>query len=154
MRKNLIAFVLQIFVKLCNCHTALADCERRLESFARDEVSKQNLELPFNASNQADAVSHGLGVRNLFTLAIADRGIYPVRNDISEDETTSGTTPSPTLSWICSTLPEFHICGFATVCSICSLSGLVTRRPSANPLPLGEGALRHQKYQSSICNKM
>jgi len=30
-----------------------ADCERRLESFARDNISKQNLELPFNASNQA-----------------------------------------------------------------------------------------------------
>ena len=53
------------------------------------------------------------------------------------------STPSPTLSWICSTLPEFRICGFATVYSICSLSGLVTRRPSANPLPLGEGVFRH-----------
>ncbi len=28
-------------------------------------------------------------------------------------------------SWICSTLTEFRICGSATVCSICSLSGLV-----------------------------
>ena len=102
-----------------------------------------------------DAVSQGLGVRNLFTLAIADQ----VRNDISEDETTSSTTPSLTLSWICSTLPEFRICGFATVCSICSLSGLVTRCLSANPLPHGEGALRHcermrsnpEKHQASSC---
>ncbi len=29
-------------------------------------------------------------------------------------------------SWICSTLTEFRNSGFATVCSICSLSGLVT----------------------------
>ena len=39
-------------------------------------------------------------------------------------------------SWICSTLTEFRICDVVTVCSICSLSGLVTLRPSANPLEL------------------
>ena len=34
-------------------------------------------------------------------------------------------------SWISSTLTEFRICGFATVCSICSLSGIhfVSFRP-------------------------
>ena len=88
-----------------------------------------------NAFTSLLAVSQGLGAQDLSNPAIADQ----VRNDISEDETTSSTTPSPTLSWICSTLPEFRICGFATVCSICSLSGLVSRRPSANPLPLGDG---------------
>ena len=80
-----------------------------------------------NCHTVLDTVSHGFGVEELRSLEVEKKC----------------STPSPTLSWICSTLPEFRICGFATVCSICSLSGLVTRRPSANPLPLGEGVFRH-----------
>ena len=38
------------------------------------------------------------------------------------------------LSCICSTLTEFRKSNTVTVCSICSLSGLVALRPSANPL--------------------
>lgn len=41
------------------------------------------------------------------------------------------------LSWICFTLSEFRLSSFATVGSICSLTGLVSLRslrPSANPL--------------------
>ena len=38
------------------------------------------------------------------------------------------------LSWICSTLTEFRTSCFATMYSICSLSGLVKFRPSANSL--------------------
>jgi len=51
----------------------------------------------------------------------------------------SVTTPSRgTLSWICSTLTEFRLLGFAQAGSICSLSGLTTPlyRPSANSPPL------------------
>ena len=43
------------------------------------------------------------------------------------------------LSWICSALTEFRICDFITVCSICSLSGLTSCRPYANPLELWHG---------------
>ena len=41
------------------------------------------------------------------------------------------------LSWICFTLSEFRLSSFATVGSICSLTGLISLRslrPSANPL--------------------
>ena len=38
------------------------------------------------------------------------------------------------LSWICSTLTEFRTSCFATMYSICSLSGLVKFSPSANSL--------------------
>ncbi len=50
-------------------------------------------------------------------------------------------TPSLALSWICSTLTEFRQSCYATKGSICSLSGLVLLRPSANSLPLGEGKM-------------
>ncbi len=49
-----------------------------------------------------------------------------------------------TLSWICSTLTEFRQSCYATKGSICSLSGLVLLRPSANSLSLkgrGESVL-------------
>lgn len=41
---------------------------------------------------------------------------------------------SSRLSWICSTLPEFRKSNTVAACSICSLSGLTSCRPSANPL--------------------
>jgi len=57
-----------------------ADCEQRLESFARDTVSLQNLELPFNASNQAGERSSDEGdirhplTRLSGTLSLKGRG--------------------------------------------------------------------------------
>ena len=48
---------------------------------------------------------------------------------------------SLTLSWICSTLTEFRQSCYATEGSICSLSGLISFRPSANPLSHGEGTI-------------
>ena len=42
--------------------------------------------------------------------------------------------PRVWLSWICATLTEFRLRGFASAGSICSLSGLTSCRPSANPL--------------------
>ena len=38
------------------------------------------------------------------------------------------------VSWICSTLGKFRFRHFVPVCSISSLSGLTSCRPSANPL--------------------
>ena len=40
------------------------------------------------------------------------------------------------LSWICFTLSEFRLLYFAQAGSICSLTGLVSLRPYANPLEL------------------
>ncbi len=49
-------------------------------------------------------------------------------------------------SWICSTLTEFRNSGFATVCSICSLSGLVTT-PSVR-----KSAVQHDMVvQNDMC---
>ncbi len=63
----------------------------------------------------------------------------PCYSDIERNNTGSNNSPMSKkkhnsllnsegmgLSWICFTLTEFRIYGFAAVCSICSLTGLVT----------------------------
>ncbi len=46
------------------------------------------------------------------------------------------------VSWICFTLTEFRSLHIRAFRSICSLSGLASLRPSANPLSLGEGSAK------------
>ena len=51
--------------KLGKCHAEYADCEQRLESFAKGETLLHNLELPFNASKQAVSASYKFCVWHL-----------------------------------------------------------------------------------------
>ncbi len=54
----------------------------------------------------------------------------------------TNNTLSLALSCICSTLTEFRSLHIRALRSICSLSGLASLRPSANPLSLGEGSAK------------
>ena len=72
---------------------------------------------------------------NRATCVAHDKNLSPYRLNVLETD----KTPSLTLSWICSTLTEFRQSCYATIGSICSLSGLVLLRPSANSLSRGEG---------------
>ena len=57
------------------------------------------------------------------------------------------------LSWICSMLVKFRLCGFAAVGSIHSLSGLASLRPSANPLYRYFASQKATSRQRSSSNK-